>query len=47
MGEAAGGVEAFDEDFEGDVLVLVGGQAALPDLGQQLGHGGIAIDLDA
>ena len=47
IGQATGGVEAFDEDFERHVLVLVGGQAALAHLGEQLGDGRVAVDFHA
>ncbi|GLE53776.1 hypothetical protein ATCCBAA256_33380 [Mycobacterium montefiorense] len=47
MRQASGGVESLDEDLERHVLVLIGGQAALADLGQQLGNGKVAVDLDA
>ena len=46
MGQASGGVEPLDEHLEGHVLVLIGGQAALSHLGQQLGEGGIPGHLD-
>ena len=46
MGQASGRVEPLDEHLEGHVLVLVGGQAALSHLGQQLGDGGIPGHLD-
>ena len=42
MTQAAGRVEPLDQHLEGHVLVLEGGQAAAPHLGQQLGNGGIA-----
>ncbi|GFG99407.1 hypothetical protein MTIM_52860 [Mycobacterium timonense] len=47
MGQASGRVEPVDEYLEGDILVLVGGDAARPHLGQQLGDGGIAGKIDA
>jgi hypothetical protein len=47
MGQAAGGVEPLDEHLEGHVLVLVGGQAALAHLGQQLGDGRIPGQIHA
>ncbi|BBC63970.1 hypothetical protein MMRN_08660 [Mycobacterium marinum] len=34
VGAGAGGVEVFDQQFEGHVLVLVGGQAVLADVGE-------------
>ncbi|VAZ84273.1 hypothetical protein LAUMK42_03092 [Mycobacterium persicum] len=38
MGEAAGGVEPFNDHLKGHVLVLVGVQAGFPDPGDQLGE---------
>ncbi|GLV09850.1 hypothetical protein MyChFU_31700 [Mycobacterium intracellulare subsp. chimaera] len=45
MAQAAGGIEPLDQHLEGHVLVLVGGQAAVAHLGQQLGEGGIAAQI--
>ena len=41
MGQGSGGVEPINNHLKGHVLMLVGGQAALLHLGQQLGDGGI------
>ena len=46
MGQAAGGVEPLDEDLEGHILMLVGGQAAGAHLRQQFGDCRIPVDLD-
>jgi hypothetical protein len=42
MGQATGGVEPFHQHVEGHVLVLVGGQAALLHLRQQIDKSGVA-----
>ena len=46
MGQAAGGVEPLDEDLEGHILVLVGGQAARPNLREKFCDRRIPVDLD-
>nr|CRL76941.1 hypothetical protein CPGR_04136 [Mycolicibacterium malmesburyense] len=47
VSERASGVEAFDEDFEGHVLMFIGGQAAGADLLEQLRNRGVPLDLDS
>ncbi|RFZ60354.1 hypothetical protein DE4576_05560 [Mycobacterium marinum] len=47
VGAGAGGLEVFDEEFEGHVLVLVGGQAAVADVGQQVGEGVVVVGVGA
>ncbi len=47
VGQRSGGVEPLDQDFEGHVLVFVGGQAALAHPGQDFADGGITGQIDA
>ena len=47
VGEAAGRFEPVDQHLERHVLVLVGGQGASAHLGQQVGDGGVAGEVDA
>ena len=46
MGQASGGVEPINKHLKGHILVLVGGQAAPPHLGQQFGDSGITGQVD-
>ena len=46
MGQRSSGVEPVDDHFEGNILVLVSGQAARSHLGQQFGDSGIAGHID-
>ncbi len=46
MGQVAGGVEPFDEQLEGYVLVLKGGQGARAHLVKEFGRAGVAGHLD-
>ena len=46
MGQGSGRVEPLHQHLEGHVLMLVGGQAAPPHLGQHLGDAGITGHLD-
>ena len=45
-GHAAGGVEPLHQHLERHVLVVVGRQAAVAHLGEQLGDGGVAGHID-
>src|SRR6185312_9981490 len=47
VGQGAGGVENLDEVFERYVLVGVGGQGGVADLGDELPEGGVAAGVGA
>ncbi|BBC66041.1 hypothetical protein MMRN_29500 [Mycobacterium marinum] len=47
VGAGAGGVEVFDQQFEGHVLVFERGQAVLADVGQQVGGSVVAVGVGA